>query len=206
MNHCLEPREPAFVLLLCFLRTGCVETWTPSWAGVLGAPSVFPLRQAVLARLILVVPSAPPGCMSLPSSLSSWCWPPHPLLASTACVCYCRPGTEPGLAASQTCGYSMYSVCSAKFVIVRDYFFIFFFFWSGRGGVKTGVFAMPEERMHWIPWSYFCKEGLGSGLPYLFCIFPFPPVLFLLLLTSLSDEISLKEINKASSYLQWLEY
>lgn len=116
MNSCPGLREPDFVLL--FLRTGCGEV-NPS----LGRGPGCSLVAAVLAPLILAVSSAPPSGMPLPSSLSCWCWLPHPLLASTACVCYCRPGSEPGLAWSQTCGYSMYSECSAKFVIILDYFF-----------------------------------------------------------------------------------
>lgn len=128
-----------------FLRTGCGEVNSTLGRGPGCSLSV---SEAVLARLILVVSSAPPHCMPFPSSLACWCWPPHPLLASTACVCYCRPGTEPGLAASQTCGYSMYSDCSANFVIVLDYYFFFFLIWRGWGENKSFCYAGGENALN----------------------------------------------------------
>lgn len=125
--------------------------------------------SVALARLIPAVSSAPPSCTPLPSSLACWCWPPHPLLASTACVCYCSPGAEPGLAGSQTCGYSMYSECSAKFVIIRDYFFFSNLEGVGwkQGFVRCWRRGCTEFRVVSV------RKALQACLPYPFCVFPF---------------------------------
>lgn len=52
---------------------------------------------------------------------------------------------------SQTCGYSMYSECSAKFVIVRDYFFFYFYFfliWKGWGESRSFCDAGGENALN----------------------------------------------------------
>lgn len=46
---------------------------------------------------------------------------------------------------SQTCGYSMYSECSAKFVIILDYFF--FLIWKGWGENKSFFDAGGENAL-----------------------------------------------------------
>ena len=59
-----------------------------------------------------------PGAAQARSLAGPACAAP-PALGERGRVCYCSPGTGPGLAGRQPCGYSVYSECRAKFVIMR---------------------------------------------------------------------------------------
>lgn len=98
-----------------FKEAGCGEV-SPGLVGVLRTPPVLALALPGTSLLFLLLTELHPA----PLLPCNWRCLPHPLLASAACVCYCSSGAVPGLAVSQTCGYSMYSECSAKFVIILD--------------------------------------------------------------------------------------